>query len=186
MLAGLGVETGVDLDGVIEAGAFISNVLKRETMSRVAGSILRRRSVTVPVRYAEVLQAALVDGNIDPSERHFLAQHRLRHKVSDEEHTLALAELGWTESDFLRGSPASCELPSHYHEVMDRALRDGVVSPREKRNLEIYRSNHHVADTDHTAVLADLGWSAEEYERGVRIGLAAKWSGNSLSTGVNC
>ena len=83
MLAGLGIETGVDLERVIEAGCFISGVLKRETMSRVAGSILRRRSVSVPVRYREVLQAALSDGMIDPSERHFLTQHRLRHKVSD-------------------------------------------------------------------------------------------------------
>ena len=46
------------VSGVIEAGSFISNVLKRETMSRVAGSILRRRSVSVPVRYREVLAVA--------------------------------------------------------------------------------------------------------------------------------
>lgn len=36
MLAGLGVQTGVDLDKVVEAGRFISSHLARENMSKVA------------------------------------------------------------------------------------------------------------------------------------------------------
>jgi len=35
MLQGLGISTGVDLSKVIEAGSFISEALKRETMSKV-------------------------------------------------------------------------------------------------------------------------------------------------------
>jgi hydroxymethylglutaryl-CoA lyase len=40
MLTGLGVETGVDLELMIEAGEFISRMLERETMSRVAVTLL--------------------------------------------------------------------------------------------------------------------------------------------------
>jgi hydroxymethylglutaryl-CoA lyase len=36
MLNGLGIETGVDLDRLIAAGAFICAALGRETQSRVA------------------------------------------------------------------------------------------------------------------------------------------------------
>ena len=36
MLHGMGIETGVDLDKLVEAGAFISGALGRETMSKVA------------------------------------------------------------------------------------------------------------------------------------------------------
>merc|ERR1712187_375401 len=140
---------------------------KRETMSRVAGSILRRRSVSVPIRYKEVLQTALTDGVIEPSERHFLAQHRLRHKVSDEEHALALTELGWTEEDFLRGSKDVATAPSHYFDLVRRSLADGIISPREKKHLDQYRALHHVDDADHAAVLHDLGWSKEDYALGM-------------------
>ena len=36
MLAGLGINTGVNLDRVVEAGRFISSHLGRESMSKVA------------------------------------------------------------------------------------------------------------------------------------------------------
>ena len=36
MLAGLGINTGVNLDRVVEAGRFISSHLSRENMSKVA------------------------------------------------------------------------------------------------------------------------------------------------------
>jgi len=43
MLDGLGIETGVDLDRLIEAGAFISGYLGRESASKVARAVLARR-----------------------------------------------------------------------------------------------------------------------------------------------
>jgi len=36
MLEGLGIETGIDLDKMIEAGQFISKLLGRESQSKVA------------------------------------------------------------------------------------------------------------------------------------------------------
>ena len=36
MLHGMGIDTGVNLDMVIEAGKYISSFLNRETMSKVA------------------------------------------------------------------------------------------------------------------------------------------------------
>ena len=43
MLDGLGIETGVDLDKLVDAGAFISGVLGREPVSRVARAVLAKR-----------------------------------------------------------------------------------------------------------------------------------------------
>jgi len=43
MLHGLGIHTGVDLDGVIDAGAFMSEVLGRPSVSRAAKALLTKR-----------------------------------------------------------------------------------------------------------------------------------------------
>lgn len=44
MLNGLGIETGVNLDQLVDAGAFISGVLGREPVSRVARAVLAKRT----------------------------------------------------------------------------------------------------------------------------------------------
>lgn len=44
MLHGMGIETGIDLDQVIDAGDFISTFLKRENASRVGRAILNKRA----------------------------------------------------------------------------------------------------------------------------------------------
>ena len=44
MLQGLGIETGVDLDKLVDAGAFISGVLGRKPQSRAATAILNKRA----------------------------------------------------------------------------------------------------------------------------------------------
>ncbi len=43
MLHGMGIETGIDLDSLIDAGKFISDVLKRDPQSRVAKAMLSKR-----------------------------------------------------------------------------------------------------------------------------------------------
>ena len=43
MLNGMGIETGVDLDRLVDAGAFISEVLQRRPNSRAATAILNKR-----------------------------------------------------------------------------------------------------------------------------------------------
>ena len=43
MLNGMGIETGVDLDRLVDAGAFISDVLQRRPNSRAATAILNKR-----------------------------------------------------------------------------------------------------------------------------------------------
>ena len=45
MLDGLGIETGIDLDALVDAGAFISGVLGRPPVSRVGRAVLARRGV---------------------------------------------------------------------------------------------------------------------------------------------
>ena len=44
MLHGMGIETGLDLEQLVDAGAFISAALGRSTQSRVAKAILAKRS----------------------------------------------------------------------------------------------------------------------------------------------
>ena len=44
MLNGLGLETGIDLDKLVDAGAFISDVLGRPPVSRVARAMLAKRA----------------------------------------------------------------------------------------------------------------------------------------------
>jgi hydroxymethylglutaryl-CoA lyase len=44
MLDGLGIATGIDIDALVDAGAFISGVLGRPPVSRAAKALLARRS----------------------------------------------------------------------------------------------------------------------------------------------
>ncbi|HEX5390582.1 MAG TPA: hydroxymethylglutaryl-CoA lyase [Burkholderiaceae bacterium] len=44
LLQGLGIDTGIDLDALVDAGAFISSVLGRKPNSRVATAILNKRA----------------------------------------------------------------------------------------------------------------------------------------------
>jgi hydroxymethylglutaryl-CoA lyase len=41
---GMGIHTGIDLDKLIDAGTFISNVLGRESRSKVARAMAARRA----------------------------------------------------------------------------------------------------------------------------------------------
>jgi hydroxymethylglutaryl-CoA lyase len=43
LLDGLGIETGVDLDALVDAGAFISERLGRPPVSRVGRALLAKR-----------------------------------------------------------------------------------------------------------------------------------------------
>jgi hydroxymethylglutaryl-CoA lyase len=43
MLQGMGIETGIDLDKLIDAGKFISDALGRKPHSRVATALLATR-----------------------------------------------------------------------------------------------------------------------------------------------
>jgi hydroxymethylglutaryl-CoA lyase len=43
MLHGLGIETGIDLDLLVEAGAYISSVLGRKPASRAGNALLAKR-----------------------------------------------------------------------------------------------------------------------------------------------
>jgi len=47
MLDGLGVETGVSLDGIVDAAAFISGVLGRKPVSRSANALLAKRASAI-------------------------------------------------------------------------------------------------------------------------------------------
>ena len=45
LLHGMGIETGIDLDRLVDAGVFISEQLGRGTQSRVARALLNKRTL---------------------------------------------------------------------------------------------------------------------------------------------
>jgi len=53
LLDGLGIETGVSLDGVVDAAAFISGVLGRKPVSRVGNALLAKRAAATAPRANE-------------------------------------------------------------------------------------------------------------------------------------
>ena len=50
MLRGMGIETGIDLDALVDAGAYISGVLGRPPASRAGKALLGKRGVAVNVQ----------------------------------------------------------------------------------------------------------------------------------------
>ena len=46
MLRGLGIDTGIDLDALVDAGAYISGVLGRPPVSRAGRALLAKRGVS--------------------------------------------------------------------------------------------------------------------------------------------
>jgi hydroxymethylglutaryl-CoA lyase len=68
MLNGLGIETGMDLDALVQAGAFISDVLGRESMSRAGKALLAKQrsraaeSVSLGAAFAAAAAAASTAG----------------------------------------------------------------------------------------------------------------------------
>ena len=44
LLHGMGIETGIDLDKLIDAGVFISDFLQRKPNSRAATALLNKRA----------------------------------------------------------------------------------------------------------------------------------------------
>jgi hydroxymethylglutaryl-CoA lyase len=48
MLDGLGIETGIHIDRLVDAGAFISNVLGRAPISRAGKALLSKREKAAP------------------------------------------------------------------------------------------------------------------------------------------
>jgi hydroxymethylglutaryl-CoA lyase len=52
LLHGLGIETGIDLDRLVDAGAFISNAIGKGNGSRVGKALLAKRGVAVAAQGA--------------------------------------------------------------------------------------------------------------------------------------
>ena len=44
LLDGLGIDTGISIDGLVDAAAFISDALGRKPVSRVANALLAKRA----------------------------------------------------------------------------------------------------------------------------------------------
>merc|ERR1740121_2197893 len=57
--------------------------------------------------YAELLDATICDGRVDGEERHALECYRRRHGVTESDHVRMLAEIGWSEAEFLSGAKES-------------------------------------------------------------------------------
>jgi hydroxymethylglutaryl-CoA lyase len=47
MLHGMGIDTGLDLDALVDAGTYISGVLGRQPVARVSRALLAKRGVAL-------------------------------------------------------------------------------------------------------------------------------------------
>ena len=55
------------------------------------------------------------------------------------------------------------------YEVMTRAvLSDGLVHPLERDMLNDFAQKHGLSEGEHAQVVKDLGWSMQEFDRGVK------------------
>eukprot|EP00965_Chrysotila_dentata_P239892 6203371-Pleurochrysis_carterae.AAC.2 len=52
--------------------------------------------------------------------------------------------------------------------MLSVAVADGHIDVLEKRALRVYRESHNISAERHSAVLNELGWSAQEYDDGVQ------------------
>ena len=50
LLSGLGIDSGINLDALVDTGVWISKKLKREPASRVSQAVLARRAMQAAVR----------------------------------------------------------------------------------------------------------------------------------------
>jgi hypothetical protein len=55
---------------------------------------------------------------------------------------------------------------SIYTEALKMACSDGVLLPVEKGALAHFRHEHHISQTQHAALLCNLGWTQAEYDIG--------------------
>lgn len=55
------------------------------------------------IAYQSLIDVALADGVLHPTERDMLAQYKQRHKISDEDHLAILKKTGWTAEEFQAG-----------------------------------------------------------------------------------
>ena len=59
MLRGLGIETGVDLDRLVDAAAYISEVIGRKPVSRTGSALLAKRAAAEAERVAEAAASVM-------------------------------------------------------------------------------------------------------------------------------
>ena len=66
---------------------------------------------------------------------------------------------------------AAHEVLKEYEVMMKAVLADGLAHPLEKAMLRDFARKHNVGESYHNDMLLRLGWSLQEWERGVKAGL---------------
>ncbi len=55
----------------------------------------------------------------------------------------------------------------NYHNLLEAALRFGVVLPLEKKKLQAFRKEHRISIEKHDSMLNELGWTKNDFNEGV-------------------
>lgn len=139
--------------------------LSRKLRHAAASTVAEHARGTLEA-YAAMLATAVADGRLDGSEKRLLRQYRQSHALSDADHAAALARLGWSVQEYDDGVQQRPE--AAYRRMLARALEDGFVDGAEKRSLRLFRQSERISAETHRALLAEQGWTPQEFDDGVR------------------
>ncbi|CAM9362141.1 unnamed protein product, partial [Hapterophycus canaliculatus] len=125
-------------------------------------------------RYRLLLEEALDGGEINVTEKRKLQRYRDIHNVSLEHHKRFLEGRGWTEEEFDVGFQQGV-IPRQgskhfvkYEALVKRELAKGEVKPEAKLFLLNYRKQAGIDAQEHILALEKQGWTADDYEVGVK------------------
>jgi len=117
--------------------------------------------------YIHVLKGVLSSDTVSEKEVSYLNYFRDTRKITASEHTAALWELGYSETEFeaLVIRTRSSEHYVVYKNVLQGILADGIIHEKELAHLDQLRASHEITHAQHLDALEELGFSESEYER---------------------
>jgi CRP-like cAMP-binding protein len=120
--------------------------------------------------YDTLLHGAMMDGMMTDKEREILADFRKKNAVGDAEHEQLVTALGWTMAEYQAGTKggADVKVVDEYLRLLCQELQSGTLSSEGRGRLRVFRKTNKISSEKHFDLMADLGWSYDEYEEGQR------------------
>ncbi len=85
------------------------------------------------------------------------------HERPEEQHAMSIS-IG---ADLSEKIDQSRDVDVNYYNLLDAALRFGVVLPLEKKKLQMFRKEHRISVEKHESMLNELGWTTNDFNEGV-------------------
>lgn len=120
--------------------------------------------------YDTLLHGAMMDGMMTDKEREILSDFRKKNAIGDTEHEQLVKALGWTVAEFVAGTKggADVKVVDEYLRLLCTELKSGTLGSQGRDKLRMFRKTNGITSEKHFDLIADLGWSYDEYEEGKR------------------